>query len=66
MCKIMEEVHNEGLVAGREAGRIEAFAEMVQVQVEDTGLTIEDAMDKLKVPDDIRSAVLDYIQGLEA
>ena len=66
MCKIMEDAYNEEFAIGFIEGRIEAFGKTVCFIMKKDNLTALEAMNELGIPDDIRSAVLDYIQGSEA
>ena len=58
----VEVAREEGLEAGREEGRIETCADNVRDLMSSDGINAEEAMNRLKIPEDLRPKVLSALE----
>ena len=58
-------VENKGLKRGLEQGKIKATVELTKKLMKTTNVSIEQAMDMLELPQEIRSTVIEKIKNQE-
>ena len=61
MCRISEEIYNEGLEQGLEQGARDTLVENVRSLIESVGWTAQQALDVLKVPQSERARILSLL-----
>ena len=61
MCRISEEIYNEGLEQGLEQGARDTLVENVRSLIESVGWTAQQALDVLKVPESERARILSLL-----
>lgn len=63
MCRIWEEVRDEGWVEGLKEGAMGNLLANIKALMETMGFTVEQAMDALQVPEEDRAGVISSISA---